>query len=184
MLLYLLSILRSENDRPCLSSCAIPDSSPNLYSLSRILRNSSSSLYSNIEVFGFFVGLFSNDNVVVTSPLADYFGDNAPYSVKGEELPDGSESAYTDVDSEYSNQMEAGISQPNVDDGVKPDSKELDSNVLDNIKPDSTDEANLEPEQHSSQTEYPVLAEKKPEVPLSEKEVDGQEIEISFDEFQ
>lgn len=136
------------------------------------------------EVFGFVVGLFSNDNVVVTSPLADYSGDNAPYSVKGEELPDGSKSAYTDVDSEYSNQMETGISQPNVDDGVKPDSKELDSNVSDNIKPDSTDEANLEPEQHSSQTEYPVLAEKKPEVPLSEKEVDGQEIEISFDEFQ
>lgn len=74
MLLYLLSILRSENDRPCLSPCAIPDSSPNLYSLSRILRNSSSSLYSNIEVFGFFVGLFSNNNVVVTSPLADYSG--------------------------------------------------------------------------------------------------------------
>ena len=127
------------------------------------------------EVFGFVVGLFSNNNVVVTSPLADYFGDNAPYSVKGEELPDGSESAYTDVDSEYSNQMETGISQPNVDDCVKPDSKELDSNV--------SDEANIEPEQHSSQTEYPVLAEKKPEVPLSEKEVDGQEIEISFDEF-
>lgn len=130
------------------------------------------------------MGLFSNDNVVVISLLADYSGDNAPYSVKGEELPDGSESANTDVDSEYSNQMETGISQPNVDDGVKPDRKELDSNVLDNIKPDSTDEANLEPEQHSSQTEYPVLAEKKREVPLSEKEVDGQEIEISFDEFQ
>lgn len=36
------------------------------------------------EVFGFVVGLFSNDNVVVISPLVDYSGENAPSSIKGE----------------------------------------------------------------------------------------------------
>lgn len=127
----------------------------------------------------------SNNNVVATSPLADYSGDNAPYSIiEGGEQPGGSESTYTDVGSKYSNETEAGISQPDVDDGVKPDSKELDSNVSDNIKPDSTEAVNSETEEHSSQTEYPVSEEKKSEVPLSEKKADGQEIEISFDEFQ
>lgn len=127
----------------------------------------------------------STDNVVVTSPLADYSGDNAPYSIKeGGEQPGGSESTYTDVGSEYSNEMEAGISQPNMDDGVKPDSKELDSNVSDNIKPDSTDAVNSETEGHNSQTEYHISEEKKSEGSLSEKRADGQEIEISFDEFQ
>lgn len=137
------------------------------------------------EVFGFFVGLFSNNNVVVTSPLADYSGimHRIQLRVKNSQMEVKVHIQMLIVN--ISNQMETGIfTAQNVDDGVKPDSKELDSNVLDNIKPDSTDEANLEPEQHSSQTEYPVLAEKKPEVPLSEKEVDGQEIEISFDEFQ
>lgn len=127
----------------------------------------------------------SIDSVVVTSPLADYSGDNSPSSIKeGVEQQGGSESTYTDVGGEYSNETEVGISQTDVDDGVKSDSKEPDSNASDNIKPDSTDAVNSETEEHNSQTEYPVLAEKKPEVPLSEKEVAGQEIEISFDEFQ
>lgn len=48
----------------------------------------------------------STDNVVVTSPLADYSGDNAPYSIKENgEQPGGSESTYTDAGSEYSNEM-------------------------------------------------------------------------------
>lgn len=98
--------------------------------------------------------------------------------------PGGSESTYTDVDSEYANQMETGILQQDTDDGVKPDSKEHDSNASDNIKSDSTDAVNTEPVEQNRQTEHSISEEEKSDVPLSEKEADGQEIEISFDEFQ
>ena len=76
--------------------------------------------------------------------------------------------------------METGISQPNVDDGVKPDSKELDSNVLDNIKPDSTDEANLKPEPQPPQTENRFFGKKNRGLFFIKKVRGGREWDIFF----
>lgn len=135
----------------------------------------------------------SVDNVVVTSPLTDYSGDNAPSSIK-DEKPGGSESTYTDVDSEYANETEVGISQQDTDDGVEHDSNKSDNvksningpdkNQSNNANQDSTDAVTTEPVEQNWQTGHSISEEEKSDIPLSEKEDDGQEIEISFDEFR
>ena len=136
----------------------------------------------------------SIDNVVVKSPLTDYSGDNAPSSIKGEEILGGSESTYTEVDSEYANKTEVGISQQDTDDGAEHDSNKSDNvksningpdkNQSNNANQDSTDAVHTEPVEQNRQTEHSISEEEKSDIPLSEKEDDGQEIEISFDEFQ
>lgn len=136
----------------------------------------------------------SIDNVVVTSPLINYSGDNAPSSIQGEEILGGSESTYTEVDNEYANKMEVGISQKDTDDGVEHDSNksdnvksnsnEPDKNQPNNANQNSTDAVHTEPVEQNWQTGHSISEEEKSDIPLSEKEDDGQEIEISFDEFR